>query len=210
MAAEALAHVDGRGVAGATAGSPLQPIDLERAQTLLVEINRAVGDGRIGPSLAQAAGAEVAIAAAESDHSGSHDGTRSDLLFRLHSRRWAIGELDFGTLAPVIDRQFRVLRFDYDVSQFLGVTTIADLPPTADLRPSYVVVFDQEANRNPLVVDAMTAQFLELIDGQRTVAEILGRLDQDDSTATSGNCAQWVENLFFWGLIGLRHVDFSR
>jgi hypothetical protein len=120
-----------------------------------------------------------------------------------------MGELDFGTLAPVSDPQFRILRFDHDVSDFRGVTTIADLPPTAALRSSYVVVFHQEVNRNPLVVDRMTARFLELVDGRKTVAEIIGQLDKDESISTSGNWAQWVESLFVWGLIGLRHVDFS-
>jgi len=210
MAAEALAYIDGQAVADAAAGTSLEAIDLEGAQNVLVEIDRAIGDGRISQAaLAQAVAAEIAIAAAESDHSGWRDGAGGDPLFRLHSGRWAIGEFDFGSLAPVSDHQFRILRFDYDVSEFRGATTIADLPATAALRSSHVVVFGQEANRNPLVVDAMTARFLELVDGRKTVAEILGQLDQDDPIATSGHSAQWVENLFLWGLIGLRHVDFN-
>jgi len=208
MAAQALANVDGKPVTTTAAGTPLQAIDLEGAQDILVEINRSVGNGRIKrASLAQAVAAEIAIAAAERELSGSHDAAAGDLLFRLHTPRWAICELDIGTLVPVNDHQFRTLRFDYDVSEFRGATSVADLPPTASLRSSYVVVFRQEANRNPLIVDAMTARFLELVDGRKTVAEILGQLDQDDPVSASGNWPQWVENLFLWGLIGLRHVD---
>jgi len=210
MAAEALASINGQPVGSAVADTLLEAIDLDRAQNVLVDINRAIGDGQISQAaLAQAVAAEIAIAAAESCDSRSCDGARSDPLFRLNTRRWAIGELDFGTLVPISDGQLRILRFEYDVSEFRGTTTIADLPPTAALRSSYVVVFPQEANRNPLVVDAMTARFLELVDRRKTVAEILGQLDQDDSISISGHWAQWVESLFVWGLIGLRHVDFS-
>jgi len=158
-------------------------------------------------SLAQAVEAEIAIAAAEKDDLGARDGAGCDPLFRLHSRRWAVGELDFGTLAPVRDPRLRILRFNYDVSKFHGATTIADLPPAAASHPSYVVVFGKEANRNPLIVDAMTARFLELVDGRKTVDEILRQLDRGASISTSGNWAHWIENLFCWGLIGLRHVD---
>jgi len=207
MAAEALANINQHPFAGIADGTSIEEIDLEGAQNLLVEIKRAVGDKKIKPSLAQAVAAEIAIAAAESDHSGSHEGAGCDLLFRLRSRRWAIGDLDFGMLVPVNDRQRRVLRFDHDVSEFRGATTIADLPPAAASRPSYVVVFHQEANRDPLIVDAMTARFLGLVDGRKTVAEILRQLDQDASVSICDNWAQWVEDLFLWGLIGLRHVD---
>jgi hypothetical protein len=148
---------------------------------------------------------EIAIEAAEKDHFGARDGTVCDPLFRLHSRRWAVDDLDFGTLVPVRDPRLRLLRFDYDVSKFRGATTIADLPRAASSHPSYVVVFQREANRSPLIVDAMTAGFLELVDRRKTVAEILWQLDRDVST--SGNWTQWVENLFCWGLIGLWHVD---
>jgi glycosyltransferase involved in cell wall biosynthesis len=208
MAAEAVAGIDRQSVAGAAAATPIDGIDLESAQDLLVEINRAVGDGKIIPlSLAQAVAAEIAIATAAKDQFGTHDSEAYDPLFRLHSRRWSVGELDFLEVVPVNDVQLRVLRFDYDVSEFRGVTTIADLPPAAAPDPSYVVVFQQEANRDPLIVDTMTGRFLALVDGRKTVSEILRQLDQGGSILTSGNWAQWIENLFRWGLIGLRHVD---
>jgi hypothetical protein len=39
--------------------------------------------------------------------------------------------------------------------------------------------------------------------------EILRQLDRDDSISTSADWAQSIEDLFRWGLIGLRHVDFN-
>jgi glycosyltransferase involved in cell wall biosynthesis len=208
MAAEALAGVDGQWVAGTAGATSIDQIDLEGAQNLLAEINRAVGDGKIAQlSLAQAVEAEIAIAAAEKDDLGARDGAGCDPLFRLHSRRLAVRNLDFGTLAPVRDPRLRVLRFDYDVSKFRGATTIADLPLAVGSHPSYVVVFRKEVNRNPLIVDAMTAWFLELVDGRRTVDEIVRQLDREASTSTSASWEQWIENLFRWGLIGLQQVN---
>src|SRR5215471_15129376 len=210
MAAKALAGVDGQWVAGTAGATSIDQIDLEGAQNLLAEINRAIDDGKITQlSLAQAAEAEIAIAAAERDDSGSRNGVVFDPLFRVDSRRWGVSNLDFGTLAPVRDPRLRILRFDYDVSKFRGATTVSDLPPAVASYPSYVIVFRSEANRNPLIVDAMTARLLELVDGRKTVGEILRQLDREDSISTSVSWAQWVENLFRWGLIGLRHIDFS-
>jgi glycosyltransferase involved in cell wall biosynthesis len=209
MAAEALAGIDRQAVAGIGAATSIDEIDLEGARNLLVEINRAVDDGKISqPSLAQAIATEIAIAAAEKDQFRVEDGAACDPLFRLRSRRWAVGEFDFGPLVPVCVSQLRVLRFDYDVSTLVGAAKIADLPPAAASHPSHVVVFPKEANRNPLIVDAMTAWFLELIDGRKTIDEILRQLDRKDSISASKSWAQWIENLFRWGLIGLRQVDF--
>jgi len=157
--------------------------------------------------LAQAVEAEIAIAAAEKEDLGARDRAGCDPLFRLHSRRWAASNLDFGTLAPVRDPRLRILSFDYDVSSFRGATTVADFPPAVASHPSYVVVFRKEANRNPLIVDAMTAWFLELVDGRKTVDEIVRQLDREASISASASWAQWIENLFLWGLIGLRQVN---
>ena len=192
------------------AGATIDEIDLEGAQNLLVEINRAVAAGKITQlSVSQAVATEIAIAVAEKDYSRARDGAGCDPLFRLHSSGWAVGELDFVRLVPVNDRQLQVLHFDYDVSNFRDATTIADLPLAAASHPSHVVVFHQAANRNPLIVDTMTARFLGLVDERTTVDEILRQLDRDDSISTSIDWAQWVENLFRRGFIGLRHVDFN-
>jgi hypothetical protein len=196
-------------VAGGAAATSIDEIGLADAHNLLGEINRAIDDGKISQrSLVQAVAAEIAIAAAEKDQFGELDDAGRDPLFRLHSRRWALGEFDFGTLIPVDHSELRVLCFDYDVSELVGAAAIADLPSAAAWHPSYVVVFPKDANRNPLVVDAMTARFLELIDGCKTVDEILHQLHRECSLSTSVSWAQWIENLFRWGLIGLRQVDF--
>src|ERR1700693_3367866 len=201
MAMEVVANIDRKPVRDNAAGTSIEKIDPQGAQNLLVEINRAIADGRIKHlSLAQAVEVEIAIVTAESDNSKSRDGAGRHLLFRLGSRHWAIGDLNSETLVPVGDCQFRVLRFEYDVSELHGASTIADLPMAAAPSPSFVVVFHQEANRNPLIVDAMTARFLELVDGRRTVAEIIRQIDQDDPVSPSGNGIHWVENLFLWGL----------
>src|SRR5258708_32468092 len=36
---------------------------------------------------------------------------------------------------------------------------------------------------------------------------VLRQLDREDSISTSASWAQWIENLFRWGLIGLRQVN---
>jgi Glycosyl transferases group 1 len=210
MAMEALGTVGQRPCAVSAAGTLDEELDLGGAQRLLVEIKRAVGDERIKQvSLVQAVEAEIAIESAENDESWLRDNACPDPLFRLHSSRWAIGQLDFGALVPVRDCPFRIVRFEYDVSEFRGATAIAELPREAGSHPSHVVVFHREENREPLIVDAMTARFLELVDGRKTVAEIIAQLDQCDDVSTLCKWARWVEHLFLLGVIGLRDVDFN-
>jgi glycosyltransferase involved in cell wall biosynthesis len=210
MAMEALATAGQRPCTVGAAGISGEEIDLEGARRLLIEIKRAVSDGRIHQvSLVQAVEAEIAIESAENDDSWSPDNACTDPLFRLHSSRWAIDRLDFRVLVPVRDCQFRILRFEYDVSEFRGATAMAELPKEPGSHPSYVVVCHREANRDPLIFDAMTARFLELVDGRKTIAEILAQLDQCDDVSTLGKWARWVEHLFLLGVIGLRDVDFN-
>jgi glycosyltransferase involved in cell wall biosynthesis len=207
MAAEALAAAGRQPVTGITAATSSDEIGLAGAHDLLHEINRSIDDGSISQrSLAQAVATEIAIAAAEEDEPPEQGDAAGDPLFRLHSRLWAIGEFDFRTLVPVCHSQFQIVYFDYDVSTLGGAATIEELPRAAAPRPSCVVVFHKGANRNPLIVDIMTARFLEVIDGCKTVDEILQHLDQEHSSSTSADRAQWVENLFRWGLIGLRSI----
>jgi glycosyltransferase involved in cell wall biosynthesis len=207
MAARALADADGQ-AAGAAAAPSIGEIGLADAHNLLREINRAIDDEKISQrSVAQAVAAEIAIATAEEGQFSEQDDAGADPLFRVAPRRWAVGELDFGMLAPVRRPELRVLCFDYDVSELGGAATIADLPPAAAPLPSYVVVFRKDANRSPLIVDAMTARFVELADGCKTVDEIIRQLDRECSISTSVSWAQWIENLFRWGLIGLGQVE---
>lgn len=209
LAAEALANISPQPFTGTTGGTSSKEIDLNSAQTILGEIKRAIGDGRTTKiALAQAVEAEIAIVAAEDLNSGWKHEANSDPIFRLRSSRWAMADVDCSTWVPVRDRQFRILRFDYDVSELHGATTLKDLPPAAASRPSYVVIFREEEKQDPLIVDEMTARFLELADGRKTIAEILGQLHHDDASSISDTLVQWIENLFLCGLIGLRHLDF--
>jgi glycosyltransferase involved in cell wall biosynthesis len=207
LARMAMDHLSGLSRQAGTAiaaGPRNRDIDLESAKNLLIEIKRAARDGSIGPpSLAQAVEAEIAIACAE-DEEPLHQAAACDPLFRLHFSRWAIGDLDPTTLVPIRGCQFRLLQFQYDVSAFRGASAIADLPAKTDPHPSYMLAFPGKADRDPLIVDAMTARFLELADGRKTVAEILGQIRQRPDGATFGECSRWIEGLFVLGLIGLR------
>jgi glycosyltransferase involved in cell wall biosynthesis len=208
IAAEELARIT-RQTHTAIADAPRKKVlDLDAAKSLLEEIKRGAGAQSIGRnSLVAAVEAEIAIACAENDEPEDHNAA-FDPLFRLRSSRWAVSDLN-SSLGPFRACQFRILQFEYDVSEFRGASALADLPAKADPRPSYVVVFPRDADRDPLIVDAMTSRFLELIDGRKTVAEILGQFKQHHEGATSGKWRPWIEDLFVLGLIGLRYGDFD-
>src|SRR5437899_8803454 len=109
MAAKALADIGPQSFAGAATAAPIDDIDLEGAQSLLMEIDRAVSAGKIAQrSLSQAVATEIAIAAAEKHH-GRRNGGGCDPLFRLHCGGWAVGGLDPVRLVPVNNLQFQVL-----------------------------------------------------------------------------------------------------
>ena len=91
--------------------------------------------------------------------------------------------------------------------------TIAELP--AHPTPGQLIVFGQShgVRRSPLLVDAFTARILELSDGTRTVAKVLGELVAGDVDLGGSNRAvdpsagsgiKWIENLFVHGLVSLR------
>ena len=82
-----------------------------------------------------------------------------------------------------------------------GVQTVAELPETAAPRRSHIIVFNRKLRRDPLIVDDMTARFLEEIDGRKTVADILNTIDRDG--ALSHDVVSWIENLLLTGIIGL-------
>jgi hypothetical protein len=53
-------------------------------------------------------------------------------------------------------------------------------------------------------VDEMTARFLELVDGSKTIAEILVQMDlYDEASISFGKRARWIEEMFLCELIGL-------
>lgn len=183
--------------------------DLARAREALAALERrAVKSAAKIKSMIAAVEIEIAIAAAECDGEAPAASTDVDPLFRLATKRWALGEDDLAGLVPVRDPRLRVLQFDFDVSQFMAVRSIADLPVAPKRNRSHMVAFrgtdgDQPG---PLVVDEQTAQILKLSDGTRTASAILGQLESLAKTQDSRNI-KWLEGLFAQGLISLRDPD---
>jgi glycosyltransferase involved in cell wall biosynthesis len=188
---------------GAANDRPPLPLSLAQARRVQASLDRLIASGRDDlRAFAAAAAIEVAIAAAEDDGVAA-DGQGSDPLFRLRRRRWAPVGDDLSELVPLRDARLRILAFDFDVADFLGVRRAEDLPAAPNPRPSYIIAFARggEAGRGPLVVDAATARILQLSDGTRSVAEILDLVEGGSRPAT-GDCG-WIENLFLEGLISL-------
>ncbi len=200
LVAGALAEMSDKGLSD----SPILPseaIDLARAGALLGGLKQAIAAGRADlQPLAQAVEIEVAIAQAES---GCEDADDADALFRVRPKRWAVSEGDIAML--VSDKNFYlcVLTFDYDVAAFCSVRTVADLPRAVNPGASYMVV-DTRGQREPVLVDEMSARFLQLSDGTRTVGEIISGLNR---ASTADDTLAWVENLLMWGFIGLRQPE---
>jgi glycosyltransferase involved in cell wall biosynthesis len=201
---------ENHGTSRSTVGSA-DGIDLAQARELLATVERGILEGRMSlKPLAPAIRVEIAIAAAESE--ADHPGLAniSDSLFRLRIRRWALAEGDLARLVPVRDPRLRLLQFDYDVSEYIGLPTIAELPASPAPHPSYIVAFgrSEEGGRDPLVIDGFTAGILALSDGTHTVAEIVKKLAHGRSP--SGSNLNWIEYLFVHGLISLQdeRVDF--
>ena len=178
-----------------------EEIDLTRTRELLSEIEKSIQDGKLyPPSLAQGLAAEIAIAEAENGDAEPGGTLNDDPLFRLKPAGWAVAELDFEMLVPIVFQCFRVLHFPYDLSGLRGARTVAELPETAAPRQSHIIVFNRKLQRDPLIVDDTTARFLEEIDGGKTVADILNTIDPDDEM--SHDIGPWIENLLLMGIIG--------
>ena len=93
---------------------------MAQAREILAVLEQGIADGKTNlRPLGPAVRAEIAIAAAESEADKS--GPADDPLFRLRIRHWAMEEGDLAALVPVRDPQLRVVAFDYDVSEFMGV-----------------------------------------------------------------------------------------
>jgi glycosyltransferase involved in cell wall biosynthesis len=197
----------------ADAATAKADVDLAMAQALLVRLRRAIAEGN--PSLrplAQAVEVEVGIAVAEGEggDGGHHDSAAPDPLFRLNSRHWALGEGEVSVLVPMKDSRLSILRFEFDVAEFRGVTSFADLPRVTNIGPSYLVAC-MGAGREPVLVDELTARFLELSDGTKTVGEISQQLERKDSSSIGhDHHIPWAENLFRLGFISLRPAEQDR
>ena len=72
-------------------------------------------------------------------------------------------------------------------------------------RASHIVAFaaSGQGERNPLLVDGLTARALELSDGTRTVGELATELDGEGGADSHSDTLKWIENLFVLGLIRL-------
>jgi glycosyltransferase involved in cell wall biosynthesis len=182
-----------------------QVIDLAYAERILEAVERGIADGRtaLGP-LAAAVRIELAVAAAEDE--GEQGDVPADPLFRLRSQQWPTSEDGVAELAPVRDPRLRILEFDHDVADFLGARTAADFPAVTRPGPSYIVAFGGSGGgqREPLLVDRLTAHILMLSDGKRSAAELARELDGESNAWEEAHNLKWIEHLFVCGLIGLR------
>jgi glycosyltransferase involved in cell wall biosynthesis len=196
-------------LAAAEIGAAGPVLELARAREVLAALERCAGNGDAKiKSMIAAAEIEIAIASAERECEPPAADAEADPLFRLATKRWALGEDDFARLIPVRDPRLRVLEFNYDVSQFMGVHGIADLPAAPKPACSHIVAFrdTDRDQRGPLVIDEQTARILRLSDGSRAVAAILDQL-QAPAKGEKNIDSKWLEGLFVQGLISLREPE---
>jgi hypothetical protein len=181
---------------------PAPASDLSWARAVLDTVERGIAHGAatLRP-LACAVEIEIAVAAAEDDADRTAFATRHDPVFRLQTKRFGLHGDDVVDLVPQRDPQLRIVGFDFDVAPFLHAARIVDLPAEASPRRSFVIVFAsaQNGRRDPLVIDALTADVLRLSDGVLTAAQILARLGE----AVTGENLAWIESLFRLGLVSL-------
>jgi hypothetical protein len=182
-------------------GLPKGPIDLPQAREVLAELERAIEEG--GADLRSAASAvrlEIAIAEAEESDAPTE---RVDPLFRLHTKRWALGHGDLGGLVPVRDPRARMMTFD--VSDLDG-SPATRRRATRRPQPRHVIAFasaDGE-RREPLFVSEQTAQILALSDGTHTALEIARAVSSGNGHANGGRDLEQIEELFLSGLLTLQ------
>ncbi len=203
MVASALAETEG---SGADLNRPEDTIDLAAAQKILACIERGIAEGRTGlRPLGAAVQIEIAIAAAERECDEAIRRSSVDPLFRLNLRRWALGDGDLAELICVREPDLRVVQFDHDLTAYRNAKSVLDFPSSPKGSSNAIVVFCHAhgARHEPLVVDGCTARILELSDGTRTAAEILGQLD-DEHAGPRENELGWIEYLFLHGLISLQ------
>jgi hypothetical protein len=183
--------------------------DLPWAHRVLESVERslAAGDTSCQP-LALAIRTEIAVAMAEEEANKTASTEPVDPLFRLELKQEVLKDGDLASLIPLRNAQLRIVEFDYDVSEFLGVQSASDFPTNVAPRNSYIAVFggSPDARREPLLVDARTAQILRLCDGTRTVSDICNAMDPKAGGSAERTVA-WIENLFVLGLVSLRDSE---
>lgn len=170
-----------------------------------IEINQTTEVSPLVPS--PAARVEIAIAAAERDADTAGLSAEHDPLFRLRIGRQVLADFQIETLAAVRDPRLRLIEFDFDVSKLREGQGPQDVVAThLPRQPSYMIAFGRSASgrRQPLVVDGVTAQILELSDGTRTASEIAATVGTPSDAAEMATNLKWIESLFVSGLIGLQ------
>ncbi|MBV8510163.1 MAG: glycosyltransferase [Xanthobacteraceae bacterium] len=176
-------------------------LDLARARRILAEFEHIKRNRRRSfDVLAAAVRIEVALAQAELEAAPSRNDANYDPLFRVCMEDWALKDGDIASLIPLRDPSLRVLRFDFDVAPFRGVSTLKELPIALDYKPSHLAVFTA-GRREPLLVDGVTAHILDLCDGARSVDEIIAVMA---GSMRDPKHIRWIENMFACGLIGLQ------
>jgi glycosyltransferase involved in cell wall biosynthesis len=164
----------------------------------------AKGHAKLRP-FAQAVEVEIAIAEAEIDLDRQvAKQAINDPLFRISIGEWALDKSTLGKLMPIRQPRLHILRFEYDISAFLRVQSVADFPASVEPDPSHLVVFSNGASREPVYVDQFTARILELSDGTRSGNEIVSELDREFGGNRTADHLAWLEHLLVSGLIGLR------
>jgi glycosyltransferase involved in cell wall biosynthesis len=182
-------------------------IDLQRARKIFAMIERAIhrrGGKRLQPLLLPVQ-AEIVVAAAEDDvEPMPSDGW--DPLFRLNTKRWAVDNRDLFALIPVRDPRVRVIAFDFDVSSFMDIRTADKLLDNPVPLRSYLVAFGRSGAelREPLLVQAATAEFLECCDGTRSVAEIIEYSKRNCAQLDARTAVKLIEEMFLSELLWLR------
>jgi glycosyltransferase involved in cell wall biosynthesis len=185
---------------------PRQLDSPDDARRVLAAIEAAVASGNVAlRRFMPAVDAECRIAAAQADQETRvRRETPADPLFRIDPAGWALDDASLGGLMPVRDAGLRILRFEHDISGYLGIESIEDFPQTADAGPNYIVLSGADADAEPLLVDRFTARILELSDGTRTGDEIVRQLDREFGATDDADHLAWIENLLVSGLIGMR------
>jgi glycosyltransferase involved in cell wall biosynthesis len=176
------------------------------ARRVLRSVERSLSAGNTScQPLALAIRTEIAVAVAEEEADNAPSTVSVDPLFRLQLKQGALSDGDLTSLIPSINAQLHIVEFDYDVSEFLGVQSAADFPAAVAPRRSYIAVFGRLSNgpREPLLVDALTAEILRLCDGTRTVSDICDAM-APKAGAVAEQTVAWIENLFVLGLVSLR------
>jgi glycosyltransferase involved in cell wall biosynthesis len=182
------------------------PSELAWAHRVLesIEQSRSAANTRC-QTLALAIRTEIAVATAEEDADKAPSTEPVDPLFRLRLKQGALRDGDLASLIPAANAELRVVEFDHDVSEFLGIQSVADFPAMVTPRRSYIAVFRRSPHgrREPLLIDALTAEILRLCDGKGTVSDICNAMSPK-AEALPEQTVAWIENLFLLGLVSLR------